>query len=127
MAVDGAVEDKVLGRFQNNVCVLNGIACANQTYRAGHSDFKYLMRLKRDLDSIESPFEFMKRFRRISGPEFVRHKSLSNDENWNEGVKDIQYAWYVVHQRNIDCFELRPKREAAISDHERVRMSYTTD
>ena len=57
-------------------------------------------------------------------PELVGGENAAEDEVGAERVEDLEDRGDVVHQREVDGLELRPEREAAVGDDERVGVPH---
>jgi hypothetical protein len=112
-----------LSRFQNHVRVLDRVSRPDQTDRRGDTLLELLVRLKTHRDTLETLFEVAYGVRSVGAAKFLGHHYLPNDKVRLDSLKNFQDARKIIDQGDIDSFDLRPKRKAAVRNHQGVGMT----
>jgi len=107
---------------QDHICVLDRVACPNQTNCAGHTFLELDMRLVLGWNAGQTFGESVTSGLVVMFQEFPRHVSLGGVKISPNGRKHLQDSRHIVANRKVQRFDLRPKRESTVGYYQGVGM-----
>ena len=105
---------------QDQIGVLDGFTGADEADGARDALFEVDVGFVGEGDAAEGVGEGGLGAGRVRFEEFAGHHGLAEDAVFADRCKDLQDGGDVVHQREIDGFNFRPEREAAVGDDKGV-------
>jgi hypothetical protein len=111
-----------LDRDENQIAVSGYVAGADQTDCVRDAFFELNVGFEMHWHASAGRLEKRLGFRRVVRIELFRHVNRARFEVRKYGVEYLGNGGNASHQCQINRFNLRPKRECSIGDHERIRM-----
>jgi len=114
----------ISGGLENEVGVLDRIAGADQPDGPGDALLEGGMRLEQQRNAGETRDERLLPRRVVVVQKLLGGEDATDLEVGPERVEHLEHGGHVVDQGEVDGFNLRPEREAAVGDDEGVGVAH---